>query len=120
MGQSADAMRLLSLSLLCAIALSSPAQATPAAEFEIIQVNPIFSVLTLKTNDHLTILQVLAKTDITINGAKATFKNLAPHMTVKVTLAQPGVAQRLEATGVITSPAAAPQPPLSPGSTGHP
>jgi hypothetical protein len=110
-------MRLLSLSLLFAIALPTLAQTKPT-EYQIVQVNPRFSLLTLKINDSLTILQVRADTEVTIDGVKAAFNQLAPRMTVTVTLAGPGVAQRLEARDSITA-AASPHPQPSPASTAH-
>jgi hypothetical protein len=92
-------MRRILLGLLFALALPAVAycQSTPSGDPEIVAVDTVRNLLTLKDHDRLTLVQVQPGADVTINGSKAPFDTLAPKMTVKVTLTDTGVAQTVSA-----------------------
>ncbi len=74
----------------------------PPGEYEVAAVDLKGNTLTLEANDVLCTVRVRPDTEITINGERKSFKDLEPQMRVKVTLADPGTAARLKATGMIT------------------
>jgi hypothetical protein len=121
-------MRLFSLVLVCAIAFpalfaaggldilvpSEPrhVKRIKPVEYQIVRVDPATQLLTLSAKGAVTTLRVRQGAEITINGLEGTFEELEPKMKVEVTLGEPGVAERLEANGVVTrKPAAKTQPP---------
>jgi len=71
-----------------------------AGEYVIVAVDRSRTALTLRAGDDLTTMNVRPDTEIRINGEEKAFKDLAPHMKVKVTLAEPGATARIDATGI--------------------
>jgi len=101
------------IAILVAMALAPIARAA-SSEYDIVQVDQKAGAITVKHHDTLTVLQVRADAEITVNGAEATLANLGPPMTVKITLAEPGVAQRLDANGLPAEATPAPAAPMQP------
>jgi hypothetical protein len=105
-------MRRILLRLLFALALPAVAycqsSSQPGEVYEIVAIDSSQNLLTLKDHNQFSVLQVPAGAGITLNGSKADLSGLAPKMTIKVTLASPGVAQGIEATGPIAQPSPIP------------
>jgi hypothetical protein len=89
--------------------------------FVIHQIDFLTNSFTVQSGANFTRLTIRTDTQVTINGVGATFKDLRQGMKAKVTLAEPGVAVEIDATG----PQATPNPfgnpaPGAPGNFGNP
>jgi hypothetical protein len=101
-------MRVLLLVLGCLL-LPAFAQAQ-SGEYEITEIDRAANTITSKLHGQLHTLRVRSDVEVSINGLKARFGELAPGMKVKVTLAEPGVAAKLAATGIRARPPATAAP----------
>jgi len=75
-----------------------------SGDYEIAQIDLKAGTFSAKLNGQVRTFRVRPAVETTINGIKGTFEELEPGMKVKVTLAEPGVASRLVATGLRTLP----------------
>ncbi len=107
-------VRLPSLILVIALALPAMVHAKANDEYEIVAVDTRLALLTLTQDDRVTTVEVRPDATVTINGVQAAFSDLVPKLKVKVTLADPGVAQGLEAYGLVESSATNGSPSPSP------
>jgi hypothetical protein len=71
--------------------------------YEIKTVNVAGEKLTATFQGDIVTLEARPDTDVIVNGAEASFKDLEPGMNAKVTLAEPGVAARIEANGEVAA-----------------
>src|SRR5476651_1827828 len=93
-------MRCRLLGLICAIAFPSLVLAD-LIDYQVEKVDTVLNILIIKSSTlQEYTLHVLPGAEVTINGAVATLKDLQPHMQVKVTTSEPGVAQRIDAEEV--------------------
>ena len=97
-------MRQLVISIICAFALPLLAYGGTAV-YQIEKVDIAQSALTLKSSTMQdVVLHVLPGANITISGSDGALGDLQPGMKVTVQLAEPGVVQAIDATGVATQP----------------
>ena len=62
--------------------------------------------MTLQMRGNLTSIRSRSDTEVMINGVTMAFKDLEPGMRITLTMAEPGVAARIEASGDLAFPAA--------------
>src|SRR5271170_58742 len=115
-------IRIIQLITLCVIALGSTAIATPESaairwkqnEYLIEQVDLAQDNLTIKSSTlEESTVHVLQGADITVDGREAALKDLKSGMKLDLTLSEPGVAQRIEASEAAGEASAVPTPVLS-------
>ena len=89
-------------------------------ESKICSIDRTLQMLTLLHDKQLQTVRVRSDAVIMINGVSATFDQLTTSMIAKVTLAEPGVAQKIDATGALpeaTPASTLPSPQVSGAST---
>jgi len=81
-------------------------QAAEGDVYTIDSVDANMETLTLRSANGLSTVSVRGDAEITVNGVEKTIKDIQPGMQTKVTLAEPGVAVGIEATGDVATDAA--------------